>query len=80
MTKELKHIAINFCEPNGDVILNYSINNSLSGLIPNVGDKVNLDGTYRTVIEKAFSYSPLTIIVKIYLKEVEDSKERFSFE
>lgn len=80
MANELKHIAISFCEPNGDVILNYDIYNSLSGLIPNVGDKVNLDGTYRKVIEKAFSYSPLTIIVMIYLEEVEESKERFSFE
>lgn len=80
MNKELNNILINFCEPNGDSILNYNIKNSLSGLIPNVGDKVNVDGNYRKVIEKTFSYSPLTIIVMIYLEEVDESKERFSFE
>lgn len=80
MTNKLKYITINFCEPNGDIILNYDINDSLSALIPNEGDKVNIDGTYRKVIEKTFSYSPITIIVMIYLEEVDESKERFSFE
>lgn len=65
----LNNIAINFCESNGDAILTYDINDSLSALIPNVGDKVNLDGTYRKVTERAFNYSPKTIIVLIYLEE-----------
>lgn len=71
MENELKYIAINFCEPNGDVIMTYDINDSLSALIPNVGDMVNVEGTYREVTEKSFSYSPKTIIVMIYLEETD---------
>lgn len=72
MDNDLKKVAISFCEPNGDGILNYEINDSLSALIPNVGDLVDVDGTYRKVFEKAFTYSTKTIIVMIYLEKVEE--------
>ena len=51
--------------------MTYDINDSLSALIPNVGDMVNVEGTYREVTEKSFSYSPKTIIVMIYLEETD---------
>lgn len=81
MEKDLKYIKISFCEPNGEAIMGYEIKDSLSALVPNVGDMVNIEGTYRKITERAFLYSPITIIVMIYLKEAEHSKEeRYSFE
>jgi len=70
MRENLEEITISFCEQNGDVIMTYDINNSLSALIPNVSDVVNIDGNYRAVSERAFSYSPRSIIVTIYLEEL----------
>lgn len=70
MGSNLEQININFCEQNGDVIMTYDINDSLSALIPNVGDVVNIDGNYRAVSERAFTYSPRSIIVTIYLEEL----------
>jgi|GEM_PF-2090863 len=70
MRENLEEITINFCEQNGDVIMKYDINNSLSALIPNVSDVVNIDGNYRAVSERAFTYSPRSIIVTIYLEEL----------
>lgn len=35
-----------------------------------IGDVVNIDGNYRTVTERAFTYSPRSIIVTIYLEEI----------
>ncbi|MGE7926805.1 hypothetical protein [Lysinibacillus xylanilyticus] len=58
MRENLEEITISFCEQNGDVIMTYDINNSLSALIPNVSDVVNIDGNYRAVSERAFTYSP----------------------
>lgn len=70
MRENLEEITISFCEQNGDVIMTYDINNSLSALIPNVTDVVNIDGNYRAVSERAFTYSPRSIIVTIYLEEL----------
>ncbi|OXS74868.1 hypothetical protein B1B04_08210 [Lysinibacillus sp. KCTC 33748] len=70
MGRNLEQININFCEQNGDVIITYDINDSLAALIPNVGDVVNIDGNYRAVSERAFTYSPRTITVTIYLEEL----------
>ncbi|MCY9549893.1 hypothetical protein [Lysinibacillus xylanilyticus] len=70
MRENLEEITISFCEQNGDVIMTYDINNSLSALIPNVSDVVNIDGNYRAVSERAFTYSPRSIIVTIYLEEL----------
>lgn len=70
MRENLEQITISFCEQNGDVIMTYDINNSLSALIPNVGDVVNIDGDYRAVSERAFTYSSRSIIVTIYLEEL----------
>ncbi|MFJ8516984.1 hypothetical protein [Lysinibacillus xylanilyticus] len=70
MRENLEEITISFCEQNGDVIMTYDINNSLSALIPNVSDVVNIDGSYRAVSERAFTYSPRSIIVTIYLEEL----------
>lgn len=70
MSDVLECITIIFCEQNGDTIMTYSINGSLSALIPNVGDVVNIDGNYRAVSEKAFTYSTRSIIVQIYLEEL----------
>ncbi|EON70560.1 hypothetical protein [Lysinibacillus sphaericus] len=70
MSGNLEHITISFCEQNGDVIMTYDINGSLSALIPNVSDVVNIDGNYRAVSEKAFTYSSKSIIVTIYLEEL----------
>ncbi len=70
MRENLEEIKISFCEQNGDVIMTYDINNSLSALIPNVSDVVNIDGNYRAVSERAFTYSPRSIIVTIYLEEL----------
>lgn len=72
MSGNLEHITISFCEQNGDVIMTYDINDndSLSALIPNVGDVVNIDGNYRAVSERAFTYSPKSIIVIIDLEEL----------
>lgn len=58
MRENLEQITISFCEQNGDVIMTYDINSSLSALIPNVGDVVNIDGDYRAVSERVFTYSP----------------------
>ena len=68
--RNLEEITISFCEQNGDVIMTYDINNSLSALIPNVSDVVNIDSNYRAVSERAFTYSPRSIIVTIYLEEL----------
>ncbi|MFJ7183492.1 hypothetical protein [Lysinibacillus xylanilyticus] len=70
MRENLEEITISFSEQNGDVIMTYDINNSLSALIPNVSDVVNIDGNYRAVSERAFTYSPRSIIVTIYLEEL----------
>ncbi|MGE7691316.1 hypothetical protein ACQKMI_19155 [Lysinibacillus sp. NPDC097214] len=70
MGSNLEQVNINFCEQHGDVIMAYDINQSLSALIPNVGDVVNIDGNYRAVSERAFTYSPRSIIVTIYLEEL----------
>ncbi|WP_427110553.1 hypothetical protein [Lysinibacillus xylanilyticus] len=70
MRENLEEITISFCEQNGDVIMTYDINNALSALIPNVSDVVNIDGNYRAVSERAFTYSPRSIIVTIYLEEL----------
>ncbi len=70
MSGNLEHITISFCEQNGDVIMTYDINGSLSALIPNVSDVVNIDGNYRAVSEKAFTYSSKSIIVTVYLEEL----------
>ncbi|MFJ8511531.1 hypothetical protein [Lysinibacillus xylanilyticus] len=70
MRENLEEITISFCEQNGDVIMTYDINNSLSALIPNVGDVVNIDGNHSAVSERAFTYSPRSIIVTIYLEEL----------
>ncbi|MFJ7982630.1 hypothetical protein ACIQ1D_20490 [Lysinibacillus xylanilyticus] len=70
MRENLEEITIIFCEQNGDVIMTYDFNNSLSALIPNVSDVVNIDGNYRAVSERAFTYSPKSIIVTIYLEEL----------
>ncbi|MFB7160259.1 MULTISPECIES: hypothetical protein [unclassified Lysinibacillus] len=70
MRSNLEQININFCEQNGDVIMTYDINDSLSALIPNVGDVVNIDDNYRAVSERAFTYSPRSILVTIYLEEL----------
>ncbi|TQR35953.1 hypothetical protein C7Y47_06620 [Lysinibacillus sphaericus] len=70
MRENLEQITISFCEQNGDIIMTYDINNSLSALIPNVGDVVNMDDNYRAVSERTFTYSPRSIIVTIYLEEL----------
>ncbi|MFJ7886972.1 hypothetical protein ACIQYL_02655 [Lysinibacillus xylanilyticus] len=70
MRENLEEITISFCEQNDDVIMTYDINNSLSALIPNVSDVVNIDGNYRAVSERAFTYSPRSIIVTIDLEEL----------
>ncbi|MEB2301522.1 hypothetical protein LAV72_18110 [Lysinibacillus xylanilyticus] len=70
MGSNLEQININFCEQNGNVIMTYDINETLSALIPNVGDVVNIDGNYRAVSERAFTYSARSIIVTIYLEEL----------
>ncbi|KMY32254.1 hypothetical protein ACZ11_08900 [Lysinibacillus xylanilyticus] len=70
MRENIEEITISFCEQNGDVIMTYDINNSLSALIPNVSDVVNIDGNYRAVSERAFTYNPRSIIVTIYLEEL----------
>ena len=74
MDNNLQYININFCEANGDIIMKYEIKNSLSTLIPNVGDIVNVDGTYRRITEKAFSYGSIRILVMIYLEELKEPK------
>ncbi|MFJ8063296.1 hypothetical protein ACIQYS_01510 [Psychrobacillus sp. NPDC096426] len=69
----LEHITISFLEPNGDAIMTYSINDTISAIIPNVGDKVHVevDGAWREVSEKTFMFLENTraIAVQIYLKE-----------
>ncbi|KPN94732.1 hypothetical protein [Lysinibacillus sp. ZYM-1] len=70
MDSQLQHIYINFCEQNGDVIMTYNINGSLSALVPNVGDVVNFEDQYRAVSERAFTYSSTSITVTIYLEEL----------
>ncbi|MFJ5563527.1 hypothetical protein [Lysinibacillus xylanilyticus] len=70
MRENIEEITVSFCEQNGDVIMTYDINNSLSALIPNVSDVVNIDGNYRAVSERAFTYNPRSIIVTIYLEEL----------
>ena len=70
MRENIEQITISFCEQNGDVIMTYDISNSLSALIPNVGDVVTIDDNYRAVSERAFTYSPRSIIVTIYLEEL----------
>ncbi|KYG92363.1 hypothetical protein A0U40_05325 [[Bacillus] sp. KCTC 13219] len=82
MEKNLQGIKVCFCEPNGDSIFEYAIDNALTALVPNVGDRVDLDidGTYREVTERAFSYGPRTIIVLVYLKEVKEPQKTYSFE
>ncbi|MFJ6211516.1 hypothetical protein [Lysinibacillus sp. NPDC092081] len=59
-----------FCEKNGEVMMTYDINHSLSALIPNVGDVVNIDGNYRGVSDRTFTYRPRSIIATIYLEEL----------
>ena len=70
---DLKHITITFLEPNGDGIMSFNVNDTLSAIIPNVGDKVHVDaeGRYREVTERCFLFleNTTTIGVQIYLKE-----------
>lgn len=70
MRGKLENIHISFCEQNGDEMMSYEINDSLSALIPNIGDVVNIEDNYRTVSERAFTYSPRNIKVTIYLEEL----------
>lgn len=70
MSGNFEQITISFCEQNGDEILTYDINGTLSALMPNVGDVVNIEGKYRAVSEKAFTYSSNSILVTIYLEEL----------
>ncbi|QPQ30892.1 hypothetical protein [Lysinibacillus sp. JNUCC 51] len=49
MRENLEEITISFCEQKLIVIMTYDINNSLSALIPNVSDVVNIDGNYRAL-------------------------------
>lgn len=69
MGNKLEYLTINFCEPNGDVVMTYDINSGLTTLIPNIGDEANIDGNYRVVTKRSFIYSSITIIVMIYLEE-----------
>lgn len=70
---DLKHITITFCDPNGDGIMNFDINDTIPAIIPNVGDKVHVvaEGRYREVSERVFNFleNIETIAVQIYLKE-----------
>lgn len=72
---ELEHITISFCEPNGDAIMSFNINDTISAIIPNVGDKVHVEaeGIFREVSERTFMFLENTraIAVQIYLKERE---------
>lgn len=73
MSADLEHITISVCEPNGDGIMTYNVNDTISAMIPNVGDEiyVELDGRYREVSKKTFRFleNIRTIQVQIYLKE-----------
>ena len=68
MKIDLQKINIFYSEPNGDTIEEHEFD-GVSALIPNVGDKVNIDGTFREVTERAFIFSDISIIVQITLKE-----------
>lgn len=70
---ELEHITISICEPNGDGIMTYNINNTISAMIPNVGEEVYVEheGRFREVFKKSFVFLKNTraIQVLIYLKD-----------
>lgn len=70
MRGKLENIHISFCEQNGDEMMSYEINDSLSALIPNIGDVINIEDNCRAVSERAFTYSPRSIKVTIYLEEL----------
>ncbi|UPW82338.1 hypothetical protein [Lysinibacillus sp. Ag94] len=67
----LKHLTISLCEPNGDSIISFDVNDHISVIVPNVGDKVCVDGIFRVVTQKVFQYLPnmQTAVVEITLKE-----------
>lgn len=70
---DLEHVTISICEPNGDGIMTYNVNNTISAMIPNVGDEVyvEFEGRYREVLKKTFVFleNIRTIQVLIYLKD-----------
>lgn len=70
-TNRLKYLTISLCEPNGDCIISFEMNDEISVVLPHVGDKVAVDGILREVTEKVFQYLPniQTAVVEIRLKE-----------
>lgn len=67
--KQLMHVDVCFFHDSGDSIKDYNFNETLSVIIPDVGDVVEVGGVTGEVSKKHFKYGNDSMQVMIYIKE-----------